>query len=103
MKKSGKKSTDEGFDSEEIKMMSDDQDYNDEEFYPIFKWNKEDKGNKEDFDNRYYLSSIAKAPTGNMQIFVDSLLKYSQEKYENFDEDLKKQIKPKITKKTKRF
>lgn len=50
MKKSGKKSTDEGFDSEEIKMMNDDQDYNDEEFYPIFKWNKKDKGDKEDFE-----------------------------------------------------
>lgn len=46
MKKSAKKSTDEGFDSEEIKIRSNDEDYSDENFYPIYKWDKKNKNSE---------------------------------------------------------
>jgi hypothetical protein len=36
----------EGFDSEEIKFISNDEDYSDENFYPIYKWNRKNKNSE---------------------------------------------------------
>lgn len=41
---------------------------------------------KEEFDNRFYLSSVAKAPTGNMLLFVDSLCKNTIDSGKTFEE-----------------
>src|SRR6476620_12439664 len=48
---------------------------------------------KDQFDNRFYLSSVIKGPSGLMEVFVSSLLKYSKEPYENFEEIARKAYK----------
>jgi len=48
---------------------------------------------KENFDNKFFLSSVVKGPTGNMELFVNSLLRYSKEPYENFEEIARKAYK----------
>jgi len=48
---------------------------------------------KEKFDEKFFLSSIFKTPSGNMELFVNSLLKYSDSPYENFEEIAKKAYK----------
>ncbi len=45
---------------------------------------------KDQFDNRFYMSSTAKAPSGNMEIFVESLYRHSSNgESKDFDDAVK--------------